>query len=88
MFGARPMLGRVFTAEEDQPGANRVVVLSHAAWMRLFGGDRAVVGRTMLLSDEPHQIIGVMNPEFRLPRTVELWRPARLASQLFEGRVQ
>jgi predicted permease len=86
VFGARPMLGRVFTEEEDKPGANRVVVLSHATWMRLFGGDRAVIGRTMSLTGEPYQIIGVMNPEFRVPRNVDLWRPAALPAPLFDQR--
>jgi hypothetical protein len=40
VFGARPLLGRVFSPEEDQPNRNRVVVLSHAAWTRLFAEDR------------------------------------------------
>jgi hypothetical protein len=42
--GVKPILGRTFTAEEDQPGADRVVVLSHYLWMRLFNGDREVLG--------------------------------------------
>jgi hypothetical protein len=60
VFGAKPALGRAFSADEDQPGANRVVVLAHEAWLRLFGADPDVVGRTMELNQQPYKIIGVM----------------------------
>lgn len=75
VFGARPLLGRTFLPEEDLPNANQVVVLSYAAWKRLFGGDPSVLGRTMELNYKTYRIIGVMGPEFRWPRLVELWAP-------------
>lgn len=81
VFGARPRLGRLFRPEEDQPNANRVVVLRYAAWMRLFGGDPALVGKTVELNKTPYRVIGIMNPEFRWPRAVDLWAPIGLAAK-------
>jgi putative ABC transport system permease protein len=71
-----PLLGRAFTAEENVIGRQRVVLLSHGLWQRRFGGDPAVVGRTVSLSGEPHVVVGVMGPDFRYPgREFELWVP-------------
>ncbi len=86
VFGAKPMLGRVFTKEEDQPKQNRVVMLSHATWTRLFAADPRVIGRNMELNGTPHQIVGVMPERFRWPQEAELWVPAGLTPELFEPR--
>ncbi|MBV8843314.1 MAG: ABC transporter permease, partial [Bryobacterales bacterium] len=83
VFGAKLVLGRVFSPEEDQPNVNRVVVLSHAAWIRLFGGDASVLGRSMELNQETYRIIGVMEPDFRIPSSTELWVPLGLPKQQF-----
>src|SRR5215510_14112517 len=69
-------LGRVFTNEEDRPGAEPVVVLSHALWQRRFGGDPNVINRTIKLSDRGYTVIGVMPPGYRFPGGVEIWVPA------------
>src|SRR5919202_4696865 len=53
MLGAKPELDRVFTEEEDQPGAHRVVVLSHAFWQRSFGGSRDIIGRDIPMGSSP-----------------------------------
>jgi predicted permease len=62
VFGIQPILGRGFRADEDEPGAPRVIVLSHAAWQTYFGGDHAVLGRELALDDVPYQVIGVLPP--------------------------
>jgi putative ABC transport system permease protein len=62
LFGAAPIRGRTFTAEEDRPGGGFPVVLSHGLWQRRFGGDPAVVGRTLTFNGQPHDIIGVLAP--------------------------
>ena len=80
VFWARPHLGRLFRPEDDQPGANHEVVLSYATWKRRFGGDPAVVGRTLLLNQESYQVVGVMSPNFNWPNQAELWVPIALAS--------
>ncbi len=83
VFGAHPLLGRTFRPEEDQPNANRVVVLSYATWRRLFGADRSIVGRAILLNDFACQVIGVMNPAFRYPENADFWLPLGLPPELF-----
>jgi predicted permease len=77
VFGVKPMLGRVFSAEEDQPNVNRVVVLDYGTWKRLFGADPSVVGRTIELNRQPYEVIGIMGPEFRM-RDVNFWTPLGL----------
>jgi predicted permease len=76
VLGARPLLGRVFTEDEDLNGA-RVVVMSHGLWQRRFGASPHIVGRTIALNDTPYEVIGVMPPEFYfLPaRDIDIWMP-------------
>jgi predicted permease len=62
VFGVQPMIGRGFRPEEDQAGAAKVVLISHAAWQAHFGGDPGILGRDLLLDNEPHQVIGVLPP--------------------------
>ena len=66
MLGARPQLGRLLLREEDSPGKPNVAVLSHAMWMRLYNGDRNVLGKTMLLNGDSYIIVGVLAPGFLL----------------------
>jgi len=79
VFGARALLGRLLRPEEDKPNANQVIVLSFAAWKRLFGQDPAVLDRTIELNQMPYRIIGVMGPEFRWPVDADFWTPLGLA---------
>jgi predicted permease len=89
VLGARPLLGRMFTVEEDRPNGPPVAVLGYPLWQSRFGGNPAVVGRTILLNDVPVQVVGVMPNGFRLPTdfTVEaaeptqLWRPLQINEQ-------
>ena len=76
VLGVRPVLGRVFTADEDQPGLPRVVVLSHGLWSRRFGAARSVLGTRLTFDWGTSEVIGVMPPELRLPdANTELWVP-------------
>jgi predicted permease len=83
VFGAEPILGRTFLPEEDQNGADRVIVLSYAAWQRMFGGQHDVVDKTLLLDDKSYRVIGVMRSDFAWPKGVELWTPLGLAPTAF-----
>ncbi|HYE88420.1 MAG TPA: ABC transporter permease, partial [Vicinamibacterales bacterium] len=65
VLGVRAMLGRVFAAGEDEDAA-RTIVLSHATWIRQFGGDAAVIGRHVTINGEPVTIIGVMPAGFEI----------------------
>jgi predicted permease len=83
VFGAEPILGRTFLSEEDQKGAERVIVLSYAAWQRMFGGQHDVVDKKVLLDDQSYRVIGVMRSDFAWPKGVELWTPLGLAPTEF-----
>jgi putative ABC transport system permease protein len=78
--GTRPALGRAYAESDDIPNAPRVVVLSHGLWMRRFGGDRGVIGRSIPINGESHEVIGVMPAGFTpvyIP-DASMWRPLRL----------
>ena len=75
VFGARPQLGRAFTADEETLGRERVVILSDAYWRRRFGGDRSIIGRSLSLSGWQYTVVGVMPEGFAYPPDVELWAP-------------
>ena len=68
VFGVRPLHGRTFEAGEDAIGRNRVIVLGHALWRQRFGGDPAVVGKTITLNGIPHQVVGVLPPDVTFPQ--------------------
>ncbi len=70
-LGVQPALGRNFTAGEDEPGGNRVVLLSWSLWKRRFGGDPAIMGRTIRLNRLPYRVIGVMPQWFAFPDSPE-----------------
>jgi predicted permease len=61
-LGVQPMLGRWFLVEEDQPGRNRVLILTAAYWRRAFGADPQIAGRTVVVNGAPHTIVGVLPP--------------------------
>jgi predicted permease len=83
VFSAKPLLGRTFAPEEDQPNANHEVVLAHGAWMRWFGGDPNIVGRSVQFNQQSYQIIGVMPASFAWPSETDLWAPLGLAPAEF-----
>jgi len=61
----KPLLGRVFTPDEQQDGKDFVIVLSHGLWQRRFGSDPNIVGKTVLLNARPYNVVGVMDADFR-----------------------
>jgi predicted permease len=75
LFGAVPAVGRTFTAGEDRPGGGKPVVLSGGLWQRRFGGDPAVVGKTLSLGGEPYTIIGALSPRFAFDPPADLYLP-------------
>lgn len=76
LLGAKPALGRNFSAEEDQPGANRVAIISHSLWQSRYGGDPSILNRDILLNDESYTVIGVMPANFQFGANyIRLWTP-------------
>lgn len=82
VFGVKPMLGRGFRPQEDTPGTARVVVISHALWVRRFQSDPAIIGRSIAMSGNPYTVIGVLPDRFETPamwpRMPEVWVPLGL----------
>jgi putative ABC transport system permease protein len=76
-LGVAPLLGRTIVEDDGRPGAPPVAVLGHAAWLRHFGGDPAVLGRTLVLDGDPWTIVGVMPPRFTW-HVADVWVPARI----------
>src|SRR5215470_1892617 len=72
LLGAKAALGRVLLPEEDSPGKPATVILSHGFWLRRFGGDPQVIGKTLILSGNNFEIVGVMPPGFSLTKEVML----------------
>jgi putative ABC transport system permease protein len=78
LLGVPALLGRTFEDAEERPANNRPLILSHGAWMRRFGGDPDVLGKTLQLDDQSHVVVGVMPKDFVFPATdreVEMWSP-------------
>ena len=92
-LGVAPMLGRVFTADEDTQKA-QVAVLSYATWKSRFNGNAGVLGTKILLDRKPYEIIGVMPRDFEFPLTQgrlnrsELWVPMSLTAQELSPEAQ
>jgi putative ABC transport system permease protein len=78
-----PQLGRTFTANEDTPDEEFVVILGHNLWQRNFGGDPNIIGRKIMLNSRARTVVGVMPPGFRFPDTAELWAPVALTTKTF-----
>jgi putative ABC transport system permease protein len=88
VLGARPLLGRMFTEDEDRPNGPPLAVLGYPLWQAQFAGDPAIIGRKVMLNDVPVEVIGVMPQGFRLPtdfnvdaaEPTQLWRPVQVDS--------
>ena len=77
-LGVEPAAGRNFTADEDQPGGNRAVLLSWSLWQRRFGGSQGIVNQTVRLNRQVYTVVGVMPRDFAFPdATTQIWMPAR-----------
>ncbi len=76
IFGVKAALGRTFLPDEDQPGKDKVVVLSHVLWVSQFGADPAVLNRTILLDNVPYTIVGILPAGSAFDRAFnQVWRP-------------
>jgi putative ABC transport system permease protein len=84
---AQAAIGRTLTDIDADPAAPRTIVLSDGMWRTLFAADTGVLGRTILLSDTPHTIVGVMPPQFMFPsRATRYWIPLRFTPKDREDR--
>ena len=76
IFGVKAAVGRTFLPGEDQPGKDRVVLLSHVLWASRFGSDPAMLGRNILLNGEPHIVVGILQKGGPFDRAAaQIWKP-------------
>ncbi len=85
-LGVKVALGRNFLPDEDQPGKDNVVILTHGLWQRSFGGDPNVVGRTANVNGVARTIIGVMPPEVTYPYGLEFLAPMAMTPETMRNR--
>jgi predicted permease len=79
----QPVRGRLFTDAEGEPGEDRKVLLSHGLWQRAFGGRDAIVGGTIRLNGQPHEVVGVLPPSFTfLQNDLDVFLPAAFPPQV------
>jgi MacB-like periplasmic core domain len=86
VLGVQPLLGRVFTEDEDVRAAP-VAVISYGLWQRRFGGSRDVLGRKIILNDTSREVIGVMPREFYFmpARDIDVWMPTSFSAGMLNN---
>src|SRR5690606_19162113 len=73
VLGSRAAVGRTFGTDDSTQGNHRLAVVSHAYWQNELGGDASVIGRSVTANRIPFTVVGIMPPDFALPREAELW---------------
>jgi predicted permease len=86
MLGVTPMLGRTFTADEDQPGNSHFVLLSYALWQSQFAADPSIVTKSIQLDGEAYSVVGVLPRNFSLGGKEDVWTPLGLNRAMPNGR--
>jgi putative ABC transport system permease protein len=98
VLGVNPTVGRTFRAEEETPGSDQVVILSHGLWQRRFGSDPNLVGKTVLLDGLSYLVVGIMPPGFVFPgmtgvlygfffsKPADVWIPLALPAEMLRNR--
>jgi putative ABC transport system permease protein len=81
MLGVKPVLGRTFLPDEEQPGKDNVVVISHGLWNRAFAANPNIVGQTISLNARNYTVVGVMPADFQYYRPAEIWSPLALTPE-------
>jgi putative ABC transport system permease protein len=76
IFGAKPLVGRNFSPDDEKPGAPAVLLLSYEYWLRSFGGDPTVIGKVFRMNDKPHTVIGVLPPFPQYPQENDVYMPS------------
>ena len=92
MVGAKPLLGRGFSAEEGQTGGPQSVVISEGLWREVFSGDENIIGSTIRVNARPRTVVGVMPASFRFPESLGadmrkgLWQPLQPTEEMLKER--
>jgi putative ABC transport system permease protein len=87
LMGEKPLLGRVFTAEEERPGNDDVAILSETVWQRHFGADPNIIGKPVKMNDRIFTVVGVMKGAFKFPDSLtEVWKPLAFNNEELQDR--
>jgi len=96
MLGAKPFIGRSFLPDEDAPDKPATVVLTYGIWQRLFGADKQIINKSLVLDGKQFTVVGVLDPQFALSRevmptvggidTAEIFTPLTMTEKLFSQR--
>src|SRR5882672_3185962 len=85
-IGMKPIMGRNFSEEENQPGKDAVAIITHSLWQRRFGGDPNIINKTITLNSITRTVIGVMPERFNFPKGSEVYAPLSMTSELVRSR--
>ncbi len=84
--GVKPILGRNFTEEDNQPGKDVVAIISHSLWQRSFGGDPNILNKTITINTYQLAVIGVLPEHFNFPKGGEVYAPIELTPEVTSNR--
>jgi putative ABC transport system permease protein len=84
--GIRPIMGRTFSPEENQPGKDRVAVITRSLWQRRFGGDPNILNKTITINSIVRTVVGVMPERFNYPKGAEVYAPLPMTAELMKSR--
>jgi putative ABC transport system permease protein len=86
VIGLKPLLGRAFTEEENQPGKDGVAIISYSLWQRRFAGDPNILNKTITINGTQRTVIGVMPEHFNFPKAGEVYGPLPMTPQVMSNR--
>jgi putative ABC transport system permease protein len=85
-IGMKPIMGRNFSAEENQPGKDAVAIITHSLWQRRFGGDPNILNKTITINSIVRTVIGVTPERFNYPKGAEVYAPIPMTPELMKSR--
>lgn len=85
-LGIKPIMGRNFSQEDNQPGKDAIAVITYSLWQRRFGGDPNIINKTITLNSVTRTVIGVMPERFNFPKGAEIYAPLALTPELTRSR--
>src|SRR2546423_2067621 len=86
VVGVKPIRGRNFSEEENQPGKDAVAIITHSLWQRRFGADPNIINKTIKLNSITRTVIGVMPERFNFPKGAEVYAPIAMTPELARSR--
>ena len=86
VVGVKPIRGRAFLEEENQPGRDGVAIITHSLWQRRFGSDPNIINKTVMTNGIARTVVGVLPPEFNYPKGSEIYAPIALTPEIIKSR--